>query len=129
MSSHPYPRIWDGKKAAQAHRIIWERAFGKIPEGYVIHHKDGNKHNNDLSNLQLMKSSEHKALHAQMKVCGEYVGHVLSKEERKMRHLESDKRWRGKDPERAKALHRENQRRYLLRKSKGLAHKAKKTER
>jgi len=35
----------------------------KIPKGYVIHHKDFNKINNDISNLELMTVFEHKSLH------------------------------------------------------------------
>jgi len=35
----------------------------KIPDGYVIHHKDLNKLNNDISNLELMTNFEHKSLH------------------------------------------------------------------
>ena len=45
------------------HRWIFERYFGPIPEGYVIHHKDGNKLNNCIFNLQLMKDSDHKSFH------------------------------------------------------------------
>lgn len=35
------------------HRIIWEIHFGKIPEGMIIDHLDGNAQNNDISNLKL----------------------------------------------------------------------------
>ena len=30
------------------HRVIWEKHHGKIPEGYDIHHIDGDGHNNDV---------------------------------------------------------------------------------
>lgn len=45
------------------HRYIWEHYNGKIPEKHHIHHKDGNKQNNDISNLQLMSNTEHTSLH------------------------------------------------------------------
>ena len=45
------------------HRFVYEQAYGEIPEGYVIHHKDGNKKNNRIDNLEMITSSEHKALH------------------------------------------------------------------
>lgn len=45
------------------HRDIWEAAHGKIPDGYEIHHIDGNKDNNELSNLQCMTVAEHRRLH------------------------------------------------------------------
>lgn len=45
------------------HRVVWEYYNGTIPKGYHVHHKDFNKGNNDISNLQLMSSDEHKKLH------------------------------------------------------------------
>ena len=46
------------------HRLIWEAFYGcKIPEGYVIHHKNGIKTDNCILNLQLMRDSDHKSLH------------------------------------------------------------------
>jgi hypothetical protein len=52
-----------GTKGKKYHRYIWELYNGKIPEGYVIHHKDRNKLNNSIDNLQLMTESEHSILH------------------------------------------------------------------
>lgn len=46
------------------HRYVWEYYNGPIPEGYEVHHIDGNKGNNDISNLQLLTISEHKKFHA-----------------------------------------------------------------
>lgn len=46
------------------HRMIWEYYNNKdIPEGYVVHHKDFDRLNNDINNLELMSSTEHKSLH------------------------------------------------------------------
>lgn len=47
----------------RAHRYVWELNYGKIPDGYDIHHKDGDKSNNDISNLELITRSEHMRLH------------------------------------------------------------------
>lgn len=52
------------------HRVVWEKHRGKIPEGYVIHHIDGNGHNNDISNLMCLSKSEHRSLHARMHLLG-----------------------------------------------------------
>jgi len=41
------------------HRHVWEKHFGKIPKGHHIHHKDGNKLNNDISNLECLSQSDH----------------------------------------------------------------------
>jgi hypothetical protein len=46
------------------HRIIWEHHYGKIPDGHHIHHIDGDRHNNDISNLQLIDGKEHSKLHS-----------------------------------------------------------------
>ena len=54
------------------HRYVWEFYNCKIPKGYHVHHIDGNKANNDISNLQLIKGTEHWELH----------GKLLTEEER-----------------------------------------------
>src|SRR5690606_21816580 len=41
------------------HEVVWESRNGKRPEGYHIHHKDGNTHNNDIENLSLVRASLH----------------------------------------------------------------------
>lgn len=51
-------------KGRYAHRVVWERHFGPIPPGWVVHHKDENTHNNDITNLQAMPRSEHVQHHA-----------------------------------------------------------------
>lgn len=51
-------------KKTYEHHLVWEQAYGAIPDGYEIHHKDGNKLNNELSNLQLLTRTEHARLHA-----------------------------------------------------------------
>jgi hypothetical protein len=63
-----YYRITSGIHADELlHRLIWEDINGPIPEGYIIHHKDFNKLNNDLNNLQCLTKSEHITLHHKYK--------------------------------------------------------------
>jgi hypothetical protein len=45
------------------HRYVWQKEVGKIPNGYHIHHIDGNKANNSLDNLALVTASGHERLH------------------------------------------------------------------
>ena len=46
------------------HRYIMEQYLGrKLKENEIVHHKDGNKLNNDISNLEVMTRSEHSKLH------------------------------------------------------------------
>lgn len=54
------------------HRVVYERFFGDIPKGYHVHNVDGDKSNNEPSNLQLLKQSDHQTLH----------GALLSQEQR-----------------------------------------------
>lgn len=46
------------------HNYVWEREYGKIPEGCHIHHIDENVDNNDISNLQCISRSTHLRTHA-----------------------------------------------------------------
>lgn len=48
------------------HRYVWEYYNCKIPKGYHIHHIDGDKSNNDISNLQLLQGKEHWTLHGKL---------------------------------------------------------------
>ena len=45
------------------HRAVWEHYYGPIPKGYCIHHRDGDKGNNALSNLELLPAGKHSTLH------------------------------------------------------------------
>lgn len=45
-------------KLASAHRIIWTLVFGKIEDGHVIDHIDGNPFNNNIANLRSIPSGE-----------------------------------------------------------------------
>ncbi len=50
----------DTKRLAKvmAHRLVWETAHGPIPEGMQINHKDLDKTNNRLSNLEVVTPAE-----------------------------------------------------------------------
>lgn len=45
------------------HRDIWIDAYGEIPAGYVIHHKNGNKEDNRLANLDIISDIAHRQYH------------------------------------------------------------------
>lgn len=40
------------------HRLIAQTFLGEIPKGYNINHRDGDKNNNNLSNLEIVTFSE-----------------------------------------------------------------------
>lgn len=41
------------------HVKVWEAAHGPVPEGYLVHHKDHDKSNNSLENLELLTHKQH----------------------------------------------------------------------
>lgn len=41
------------------HREIWKSVHGEIPDGYHVHHKDGDPLNNDIENLECIPASKH----------------------------------------------------------------------
>lgn len=46
------------------HRVVAEEMIGRPLKSHeIVHHKDGNKHNNRPDNLEVMTQSEHIALH------------------------------------------------------------------
>jgi predicted nucleic acid-binding Zn ribbon protein len=46
------------------HRIVWEYYNGVIQDGYHVHHKDGNKLNNDINNLECLPMEKHISEHS-----------------------------------------------------------------
>ena len=45
------------------HRLVYELAFGVIPEGHQIHHLDGDRANWAPDNLQAVTPWVHRAIH------------------------------------------------------------------
>lgn len=49
------------------HRVVMEKHLGRrLGSDEVVHHKDEDKHNNHISNLEVMTRSEHAKLHRQL---------------------------------------------------------------
>lgn len=47
------------------HQLVMEQHIGRyLKKGEVVHHIDGNRSNNDISNLLLLTNSDHAKLHA-----------------------------------------------------------------
>lgn len=47
-----------GLAIVMAHRLVWEMFRGRIPDGLEINHKDLNKRNNRLDNLEIVTGSQ-----------------------------------------------------------------------
>lgn len=45
------------------HRALYQRAYGKLPKDWHVHHIDNNKKNNNLDNLVALPASKHHSLH------------------------------------------------------------------
>ncbi len=65
-----YVRIWcPGHPLAMKdgyvyeHRYVWHDHYGDVPPGFEVHHKDLDRANNDISNLELLSEDEHLAEH------------------------------------------------------------------
>jgi hypothetical protein len=85
-TTHPRKRM---------HVVVWEFYKSEIPKGFHIHHKDNNKSNNNISNLNLISSHDHANLHMT-----EEKREKASKNAGKFRHLtkewhasEKGKKW------------------------------------
>jgi len=51
-------RLPDGRLGYR-YRWIWEQAYGPIPKGFLIHHKNGDRNDDRLENLEMDKMSNH----------------------------------------------------------------------
>ena len=75
-NGYHYTRI--NGKYELTHRVVYEEEMGEIPRGMFIHHKDENKLNNKVSNLELISPAAHASLH---------VSSFTEKEALKMREI------------------------------------------
>lgn len=64
-----------GTRYTLLHRLVVEKFLGrKLLQREVVHHKDGNKSNNDISNLEIMTQAKHAKIHYKAdKKTGRYI--------------------------------------------------------
>lgn len=53
----------EGNRNKLLHRLIFEEEHGKLSVNDIVHHKDGDRLNNDLSNLELISKEAHDNKH------------------------------------------------------------------
>lgn len=54
-----YIRIQTEKGWQYEHRYIWEQCYGPIPKGFVVHHKNHDRTDNRIENLELLPKKKH----------------------------------------------------------------------
>lgn len=54
-----------GTSRIRLHRYVWQKHYGAIPKGFEVHHKDENKDNNEIDNLELLTKDKHLAWHSE----------------------------------------------------------------
>lgn len=59
------PKVKKPENWVQKHRLIYEEAHGKIPDGHYVTFLDGDRTNFDLNNLALVSKEEHATLNRQ----------------------------------------------------------------
>ena len=63
--AYRYKTVKRGGKTVLLHRWLWAQAHGTIPPGGVIHHRNGDRYDNRLENLELTRAQPHSAHHNQ----------------------------------------------------------------
>ena len=58
-----YPAIFLDGKNQHIHRLEWIKHHGEIPKGFIVHHKDEDKTNWNIDNLELLNRGEHLLKH------------------------------------------------------------------
>ncbi len=65
---YKYKKTKMNGKRIYSHRKVWTLANGEIPDGYVIHHINGDSKDNRLVNLAMMTKEAHHAIHDKERV-------------------------------------------------------------
>jgi hypothetical protein len=62
----PYKFVWDGTRSVRQHRLLMERKLGReLSRREWVHHKNEDKRDNRIDNLQVMDAGDHLRHHRQ----------------------------------------------------------------
>ena len=104
MSNYKAIKV-NGKKIDE-HRYIMEQYLGRqLARDEVVHHKNGEKDNNEIENLEVMSLSEHSRQHQFRHVPSEETKQKIS--EALMGHKSSGRKFNDDQIEEIKQLHNE----------------------
>jgi hypothetical protein len=63
-----YPgKRYRGRYCYEHHLVYWQHTGDTVKNGEVIHHRNGNKHDNRFENLEKLENSVHTSLHSRPK--------------------------------------------------------------
>ena len=79
-SNNPAHRRYFSRTGHRLHKDVWEFHNGPVPEGFHVHHIDGDTTNNSIENLACISRKEHKAEHREELV-------ARNKSPRQLEHL------------------------------------------
>ena len=80
-----------GKKVTEQDFVMEKQLGRRLKENEVVHHKDGNKLNNDISNLKVMSRGEHARYHN--------FGIIRTDREKKLTGAGQRRHWESLTPE------------------------------
>lgn len=59
INAHGYEKVeHDGARYVSVHRLVWEAVHGRIPDGLVVNHKNGDRADNRITNLEAVTQGE-----------------------------------------------------------------------
>lgn len=64
LDANGYVRVRRGGRVVYEHRAVWQDAHGAIPPGYHVHHRNADRADNRLENLELIEGRRHVGSHS-----------------------------------------------------------------
>ena len=87
-----YKKLRVSDRLIDEHRLIMEKCLGrKLLRNEIVHHKDGDKSNNKLENLEIMSRAEHSRKHQKGKKMSSETKQKISKAKIGKAHKDSRK--------------------------------------
>lgn len=62
-----YVKVENQRRWSPRSHIVWASHYGAVPNGMILHHKDGSTLNDDIGNLELLTIAEHLRIHRNLK--------------------------------------------------------------
>lgn len=92
IAPNDYPgKLYRNKYIYEHHYVWWKYKNKIIEKGFIIHHKNHNKHDNSIENLEILSIKEHNKLHIRKTKLIELVcGYCNQKFDRKLARYKQD---------------------------------------